>query len=413
MKPFVLLITIILILAALLGGLAIVSLGARSTSPSETSSALVTTSTNSPSPSVTSWPTLTLTRTTTPIATATVTSSVTPTNTLSTRVLVVTAINADVTLIPPSYTQPVVTTTVTQTQVLRAPAMPVAPLPPDGENADLIGWYQRDTTEPSVQQIGAWQTYTQTSRAIQRQYVYSDADGARLVYKFIGAGLRIHYAAFYNYGEFEVVIDGQPRDSIDSYSPKALNPQGEFLTTDIYTLGTGSHTLEIVRTGRKAVDSGGSFVAIDAIDIYKSGPQPTIAPTQLPPTLVPTSSPQAAQRIQIVAAPPTVRPTPTQGVPVITAVDFSVAYDVNNNKIFDQLEGVQGLSVRLVRADTNLVIAAGYTNAEGFVHLEGTGNVPLRLVVPYLGKYWDIQNPSSTVKVQFIVPAVNMPGLIP
>lgn len=413
MKPFVLLIAIILILAALLGGLVVVNLGTKSASPSETIIAHVTTSTISPSPSFTPWPSLTLTSTSTPTATATATTTATLTNTLSTRVLIVTVINADVTLVAPIATQSVSTPTVVPTQDIGIPEMPVAMLPSNGENADLLGWYQRDAVEPSVQQISTWKTYTQTTRAIQRQYIYSDADGARLVYRFTGAGIRIHYAAFYNYGVFEVVIDGQPRDSIDSYSPEALNPHGEFLTTGIYSLVNGSHTLEIVRTGRKAADSGGSFVAIDAIDIYKSGPLPTVAPPQLPSTLQPTRSPQAAQRIQIVAAPPTIRPTPTQGPPVITAVDFSVAYDVNNNKIFDQLEGVQGLSVRLVRADTNLVITAGYTNAEGFVHLEGTGNVPLRLVVPYLGKYWDIQNPSGTVKVQFIVPAVNMPGLIP
>lgn len=414
MKPRLRSAVILLLVGILLASIWMgITLAMRPASPGVTAITPLPTATASPSPSVTAWPTLTPTSTLTWTVTDTETQTVTPTNTLSTRVLIVTSVNPDVTLQPPVYTQQIPTSAPMPTQAIGVPETPLAPLPQDGESADLVGWYQREATDPAVQQIGIWQTYTLTTRASLRQYVYTDSEGARLVYRFVGAGVRLHYAAFYNYGLFDVIIDGEKLTSIDSYSPRTLNPHGDFLTTAVYSLTAGWHTLEIVRVGRKTADSGGTYVAIDAIDIYKSGTLPTTPPTQVPITVQPTSDPQPAQRIQLVAAPPTVRPTPTQAPPVITAIDFSVAYDLNNNKIFDQLEGVQGLSVRLVRADTNLVLATGYTNAAGFVHLEGTDNVPLRLVVPYLGKYWDVQNPSGTVKVQLIVPAVNLPGLIP
>lgn len=366
-----------------------------------------------PTATMTARPTMTPTNTPTVTATATATHTLTPTNTLSTRVLVVTSVNADVTLdalsvvVPSTMPRPLVTLAVA------LPELRVTPLPPDGEGTDLVGWYQRDAADPAVQQIGTWQLHPYASHAAQRQYVYTDLDGSRLMYRFGGAAVRIRYVAFHTYGMFDVIIDGQRRDTIDSYAPQATYPRGEFRTTGVYGLPAGWHTLEILRTGRKTADSGGTFVGIDAIHLYKNGRVPTMLPTDLPATVVPTVGPRQAQHIQVLVAPPTVRPTATQGPPVVTSIDFSVAYDLNNNRVFDPAEGVLGLSVRLVRADTNQILSAGYTNATGFVRLEATGSAPLRLVVPYLGKFWDIQTPGSTVKVQLVIPAVNQPGLIP
>ena len=215
MKPMLRSVVILLLVGILFASLWMgITLAMRPASPGVTAIPPLPTATASPSPSVTAWPTLTPTSTPTLTATATNTQTVTPSNTLSTRVLIVTSVNADVTLQPPVYTQQIPISVPMPTQVIGAPESPLAPLPQDGESADLVGWYQRETTDPAVQQIGSWQTYTLTTRASLRQYVYTDSEGARLVYRFVGAGVRLHYAAFYNYGLFDVIIDDEKLTSI-------------------------------------------------------------------------------------------------------------------------------------------------------------------------------------------------------
>jgi hypothetical protein len=103
----------------------------------------------------------------------------------------------------------------------------------------------------------------------------------------------------------------------------------------------------------------------------------------------------------------------TVAPPSIVAVNFSLAYDLNGNKAIDPAEGVQGISVRLVTADTNKVITSGYTNGEGFIRLEATTNSPLRLVVPYFNRFWDIPFGSSNMRITMLIPPANQPGIIP
>ena len=91
-----------------------------------------------------------------------------------------------------------------------------------------------------------------------------------------------------------------------------------------------------------------------------------------------------------------------------------IAYDENNNKVPDPDEGVTGISVRLVTIGTNQVIASGFTNTDGYVHLEALTSVPVRLVVPYFSKYWDVQNArGGENRFTLILPPGNLPGLIP
>lgn len=374
-----------------------------------TTPTLTTTVTDTPRPSAT--PTLTAT----PSPTSSPTESPSPLPTLSTRVLRVTSVHPDVALptsaalsLPAARTQPPAPTVVVPTPALLLPLLPTL-----SDASRLYGWYSVPADAPAVLRTGTWDAFAQTYRATQRRYLYTDAAGARLTYRFLGAAVRVRYAAFHSYGVFQVAVDGRIVATVDSYRSAAQHPRGDFLSTEVFRVPHGWHTVDILRLGRKAPDSTGTFVAIDAIDVYLHGPAPTLMPTVAVATPMPMPSPRPAVSVVIVAAPPTVRPTLTLGPPAVTGVDFSAAYDLNNNKSFDPLEGIAWLSVRLVRADTNRVLAAGFTDREGFVRLEATGNVPLRLVVPYFGKYWDIPATNSTSSIRLLFPAANQPGLIP
>jgi hypothetical protein len=303
---------------------------------------------------VTPSPTGTPMGTPTPTQTATATVTPSPTSTLSTLVLKVTAINSDVTLDPVAVAQHATETPSPRpTQEVPTPPVQVAAMP-SGE-APLVGWFEHDVTDPAIRVEGHWETFTATYRSLHKRYLYSDDDAARLVYRFLGAAVRVRYVAYFSYGVFQVVLDGQVRATIDSYCPRQSDGRGNFLSTEVYALANGWHTLELVRMGRKAPESGGTIIAIDAIDVYLNGPEPTEAPTALPVTAPFTPSAAPAEKVQPVAAPPTVQPTATVVPPSIIAVDFSIAYDANGNKAIDPSEGVQNVPVRLVTANTNQI----------------------------------------------------------
>ncbi len=229
-----------------------------------------------------------------------------------------------------------------------------------------------------------------------------------MVLNFVGAGVRVRYVTYALYGIFEVRIDGRIAATLDGYSPRAA-----FLSTDIFGLTQGQHTVEIVNTGRKNPSSTGYLLALDSIEVYRGLP-PTFLPTPTPgPTLTFTPSPAPAE-VRLVAGPPTLRPTSTPIAPSLVAASLVIAYDENGNRAADPAEGVRGISVRLVRIGTNEVIASGYTNAEGFVRLEAMTDAPVRLVVPYFGKFWDIPaGRGAEPRLTLILAPGNQPGLIP
>ncbi len=373
---------------------------------------LTTTSTVEATASATFIPsdTPTATWTATPTCTATPTDTQTPTSTLSTLVLRITAINSDVTLDSALVLKPISTPTSLPTLKIPSPAAKVALLP-SGE-APLVGWFTYDVQNPALQYQGKWDVFTSTYRAANHHYVYTNDDKARLLLRFLGAAVRLRYAKYFNYGVFQVRLDDQIATTIDSYHPKIASQDGDFVTTDVFDLVYGWHTLEIVSTGQKNPASGDTYIALDGIDVFLNGPAPTPIPTSLSTSPTVTPSPAPAQKIQLFAAPPTVQPTTTPAPPSVTSINFTVAYDLNSNKAVDPSEGVQGLSVRLITADTNQVIASGLTNSQGFLHLEATGNASLRLIVPYFNRFWDVPVRSST-RITLLLPSANQPGLIP
>ncbi|MEP7285024.1 MAG: hypothetical protein ABI947_04565 [Chloroflexota bacterium] len=355
-------------------------------------------------------PTNTLLPTTTSTSTPTHTPS--PTSTLATLVLKIIAVNADVTL------QPVVLddkwiATPTALPTLHIPTPPVKLAAVPAGDAPLIGWYEYAVQDPQIKYEGQWALFAESWHSINRRYYYSGDPKARLTFRFLGAAVRLRYVKYFNYGVFQVRIDDKVVTTIDSYYPKTgQGADGDFTTTDTFALSNGWHTLEIVSLAQKNPASGGLFIAVDGIEVYLNGPAPTNAPPVfLTPTLTP--SPAAAQKIELVAAPPALLPTPTDLPPAITAVSLTIAYDKNNNKAADTNEGVQGIAVRLITVDTNQVVTTSYTNQEGYVHLEATGNSPLRLVVPYLNKFWEVPARSNSLRITLLLPPANQPGLIP
>jgi hypothetical protein len=92
------------------------------------------------------------------------------------------------------------------------------------------------------------------------------------------------------------------------------------------------------------------------------------------------------------------------------SVSVIIAYDQNNNKMTDPNEGVNGVPVRLVTVGTNQVVATGFTNNDGYVHVQAMTDAPVRLVVPYFGKFWDV---TGDQHMTLLIPAGNQPGLIP
>src|SRR5258708_1621014 len=223
-------------------------------------------------PTATATATATITPTQSATATATATRTPTPTKTLATLIMRLTAVNHDVTL------QPVGVVVASQT----ATALPTVNVPPPPVKvvmaiasevpAEVVGWYERDITDVAIQKQGKWDTFTTTYRSANKRYLYSDDDNARLTLRFLGAAVRVRYVAYYSYGVFQVILDEQVVATIDSYYAKQSDERGNFLSTDVFGLAHGWHTLQIVRMGRKNPDSKGALIALDAIDIYPNAP---------------------------------------------------------------------------------------------------------------------------------------------
>jgi len=63
---------------------------------------------------------------------------------------------------------------------------------------------------------------------------------------------------------------------------------------------------------------------------------------------------------------------------------------------------------------SNQVVASGFTNTDGFVRLEALSDTPLRLVVPYFGKFWNLSGGrGGEQRFSLLLPPGNQPGLIP
>lgn len=353
-------------------------------------------------------PTLTLTVTATEIAPtptlpATWTLSPTFTPTLATRVLHMNAV------MPGVYIPPTPTAFPFGTILLSAPPQPFEPLPDATHQAPPYeGWYSFESDNPAVQYSTPWSPRLHTN-ASRGQYHRSENVQSHVIFPFEGEGLRIRYIAARNMGMFDVIVDGVVIDTVDAYTPDL-----HFPATQVYFVGKGTHTLTLRSSQQKNNASEGYVVGLDAVQVFH-GSANTLILTPPSQTSTPTPAPQPAAGIELIAAPSTVQPTNTAIPPHLVTVSVVIAYDENGNRSVDPAEGVRGISVRVVETGTNRVITQAFTDAGGFAQLQVLTASPARVVVPYFGKFWEINSGRAGGNLRFtlLLTPGNQPGLIP
>jgi hypothetical protein len=323
--------------------------------------------------------------------------------TMSERVLEIAVV------MPGVYVPPTLTPFPPGTILLSAPPSPVEPLPDATDTAPpFYGWYRFESDYPTVSYAPPW-TPRLSQFASQGQYHRTEGayDTATLIFE--GEGLRIRYVAAQNMGRFEIIVDGVVLDTIDAYADELRFP-----VTDVYSVGSGTHRLELRGIGQKNNASEGYVIGLDAIQVFRGDAHTLIVP-QLLSTTTPTHEPQPAARIELVSAPPTLQPTGTPLPPRVLTAEVVIAYDENSNRTVDPAEGVAGISVRVVEVNTNRIIASGFTDERGYVSFEVVTDTSAQIVVPYFGKTWSLQsggNASAPAYTLLLTPG-NQPGLIP
>jgi hypothetical protein len=364
-------------------------------------------STMTDTPTVTYTPTITATSTHMPTFTATYTPSptatFTATPTLSIRLLEIEAIMPGVfiRLTNTPFPQGMI--------LLPAPPQPIEPLPDaTDEPPPYTGWYSFESDHPLVRYSPPWQA-KQVLGASRGQYHRTEQVTGSMSFTFEGEGLRIRYVAAQNMGIFDVLVDDVIIDRVDAYSSERIFPG-----TRVYTLSKGVHTLIIRSAQQKNNLSVGYVVGLDAIQVFRGSDNMLIIP---PPaeTAIPTSSPVPAVSIELVSAPSTVQPTHTPIPPAELYLSVVIAYDENGNRAVDPAEGVRDISVRIVEAGSNTVMAQTVTDTRGHAQLTLTTSEEVRVVVPYFGKVWEVSGGQRGRDQQFtlLLEPGNQPGLIP
>lgn len=359
------------------------------------------TATDMPTVSETPIPTRTTasTHTVSPPSTATLSS----TPTLSVRLLEATVVMSDVHLEATGTAFPF------GTNLLPAPPNPIEPLPDATHQVPpFVGWYSFESDYPTVQYQPIHWTARQVVEASEGQYHRYEGFGTA-TFVFEGEGLRLRYVAARNMGIFEIVVDGQIIDTIDAYRPERVFPG-----TDVYLVGSGQHILEIRNTGQRNNRSEGITVGLDAIQVYRAEENTLIIPPPVE-SNTPSPSPQAVRNITLIQTPFVILPTTTAPAPIDISASVIIAYDENGNRDVDPAEGVFGIPVRMVAADTNRMIAQALTDEQGFAQMLVTTSGDMRLVVPYFGEVWTIQHSASARNHHFtlLLEPGNQPGIIP
>jgi hypothetical protein len=220
--------------------------------------------------------------------------------------------------------------------------------------------------------------------------------------------VRVRYVSFTTSGIWNVVHDGEVEDTIDSYAPI-----GTFTGTSVYYVGSGEHTIELRNTSSTNDASNGNMIAFDAMQAYRPDDLTLILPGGVLPTDIPTPTLVPAQDIELVQAPPSPQPTATD-IPIqVVSASIVIGYDENANGSIDVSEGVSGISVRIVEAGTNRVVAHAFTDEQGFAQLQASTNSPVLLVQPYFGESWSVQSRGSEQSFTLLLSPGNQPGLIP
>lgn len=342
--------------------------------------------------------TATVTLTASPTATHTATSTLMPTltATLATAVLESTAMMPGIAspTIDTATRQPVIPAI--QTSVPNATDIPEIAVSGQGE---FEGWVTFESDHPAVHyRQGQWEPVT-SYVASRGQYHYSLSKDAEVEFTFLGSAFRIRYVTFRNGGQWAIYLDDEWLADIDANSR-----EGTFPSTRIIALEPGIHQLRLRNISQPAQ----VMMALDAIQVYQAPLTSDISPSQMA-----TESPMEARRIDLLQAPPTIRPTATLAPPIVLVTRLMVGYDENMNRKVDLNEGVQGVSVRLVEGSSNRVLAHGFTDERGFLELQAVTASEARLVIPYFGESYPVTQRQTDEPMVLLIEAGNQPGLLP
>jgi hypothetical protein len=323
-----------------------------------------------------------------------------PTPTLSARLLNIVAV------MPSVYLPPSATPYPSDVTVIPAVPNPYEPLAEATRTAPpYYGWHSFESDYPHVQYATPWERRLHT-RASRGQYHCTENVYSSVSFAFEGEGLRIRYVAARNMGMFQVVVDGVVIDTVDAYAPEIAFPG-----TRVYTLAPGQHTVVLRSAGTKHAQSEGYTVALDAIQVWRGDAHTLIQPLS---ALVSPTAASIPARVELLSAPLSPAPTATPGAPQPQIAALVIGYDENGNRAVDPAEGVSDIPVRVVEAESNRLLASGFTDAAGYAEIAYASAGAARLVVPYFGRVWTIpRSRDNMASFELVLQAGNQPGVVP
>lgn len=111
---------------------------------------------------------------------------------------------------------------------------------------------------------GQWETIS-SQRGYAGGYHYSADADAQLEFSFVSTDVAVQFVAFRNFGIFEIYVDDQLMEEVDSYAVNGV--LGQLVT--ISGLDMRLHTLTVRNTGRQNDASSDTVIAIDAIHVLE------------------------------------------------------------------------------------------------------------------------------------------------
>ena len=201
------------------------------------------------------------------------------------------------------------------------------------------------------------------------------------------------------------MIDGQTVAEINSNQ----DSNAYSVSTAEYFVDDEYHLLDIVS---QVSSDGAAMVGIDYVEIFQSPPVPYVEGN----ADVASDLVVDVLSYDLVHAPPTLLPSPSPPIPSLVTVDVVVAYDLNVNDVADPNEGVRGISVRVVDAQTNNLLASAVSDDSGFVRIQVVSERDVRLVIPLLGETELVRvrrEQGVTTSWNILVAPATLPGLIP
>ena len=305
-------------------------------------------------------------------------------------------------LVPIVVTAPplVVTQLVTNPPV--APLQVQAPIERTPRPSELFGWLRSESVA-LIQVSGRWYL-RQAAQASAGAFHETLHNAAILRLPFEGDGIRVGFIAHSQGGVFRLVLDGEEVGVVDTFSPDETTLT---LQTESYFLAAGYHVLDIVAV--LPADRSRSM-SIDYVDVFNGPPVPAMA-TPIAATTQPTRVVLESVALISASMSPTLSPTPVTESPL--ALDVIVGYDLNANAQIEPNEGVQGLSIRVVDARDNTLLASVFTDSAGFARIQTVVSGDVVILIPLLGEALHLRRGSRQSNWVLRLDAVNVPGLIP